>query len=282
MKEEIKVKEKYNWPVTILLIIGLITIAFPLYMTIVIAFKQPSEMTNSVSGILSLPAHWSLANFKEAMKVTDFWRSLFNSVMITAVTVVLCVVLHSMIGYAVGRNKARNKWYNLVYMYVVSGMFVPFAILMMPLVKQTAQLGIANIVGVILCYVVFYMPMNLMLYSGYLVNIPVALEEAARIDGATTFRTFWKVIFPIMKPMHATVAVITALSVWNDVMTPLVIMSGSGMNTLPLAQMTFQTQFGTNYNLAFASYLLALLPILIFYIICQKQILNGVVNGAVK
>ncbi len=282
MEKEMKIKEKVNWPVTILLILGLITIAFPLYMTIVIAFKQPTEMTNSVAGILSLPKHWSLSNFAEAMRVTDFWRSLFNSVLITAVTVVLSVVLHSMIGYAVGRNKARNKWYNLVYMYVVSGMFVPFAILMMPLVKQTAQMGIANIVGVILCYVVFYMPMNLMLYSGYLVNIPVALEEAARIDGATTFRTFWKVIFPIMKPMHATVAVITALSVWNDVMTPLVIMSGSGMNTLPLAQMTFQTQFGTNYNLAFASYLLALLPILIFYIICQKQILNGVVNGAVK
>ena len=282
MKEKVKVKEKFNWPVTVLLIIGLITIIFPLYMTIVIAFKQPSEMTNSVSGILSLPRHWSLENFKEAMRVTDFWRSLFNSLMITAVTVVLSVVLHSMIGYAVGRNKARNKKYNLVYMYVISGMFVPFAILMMPLVKQTAKLGIANVVGVILCYVVFYMPMNLMLYSGYLVNIPVAWEEAARIDGATTFRTFWKVIFPIMKPMHATVAVITALSVWNDVMTPLVIMSGSGMNTLPLAQMTFQTQFGTNYNLAFASYLLALLPILIFYIVCQKQILNGVVNGAVK
>lgn len=282
MKEEIKVKEKYNWPVTALLIIGLITIAFPLYMTIVIAFKQPSEMTNSVAGILSLPKHWSLENFREAMRVTDFWRSLFNSLMITAITVVLSVVLHSMIGYAVGRNKVKNKKYNLVYMYVISGMFVPFAILMMPLVKQTAKLGIANLVGVILCYVVFYMPMNLMLYSGYLVNIPVALEEAAHIDGATTFRTFWKVIFPIMKPMHATVAVITALSVWNDVMTPLVIMSGSGMNTLPLAQMTFQTQFGTNYNLAFASYLLALLPILIFYIVCQKQILNGVVNGAVK
>ena len=282
MKENVKVKEKFNWPVTILLIAGLITIIFPLYMTIVIAFKQSSEMTNSVAGILSLPKHWSLENFKEAMRVTDFWRSLFNSLMITAVTVVLSVVLHSMIGYAVGRNKARNKKYNLVYMYVVSGMFVPFAILMMPLVKQTSKLGIANVVGVILCYVVFYMPMNLMLYSGYLVNIPVALEEAARIDGATTFRTFWKVIFPIMKPMHATVAVITALSVWNDVMTPLVIMSGSGMNTLPLAQMTFQTQFGTNYNLAFASYLLALLPILIFYIVCQKQILNGVVNGAVK
>ena len=279
---DVKVKERYNMPVTILLICGLITIIFPLYMTIVIAFKQPSEMTNSIAGILSLPKTWSFANFAEAMRVTDFWNSLRNSLLITGVTVALSILLHSMVGYAIGRNKAKNKWYNLAYLYIVSGMFVPFAILMMPLVKQTAQWGIANIVGVILCYVVFYMPMNLMLYSGYLVNIPIALEEAARIDGATTFRTFWKVIFPIMKPMHATVAVITALSVWNDVMTPLVIMSGSGLNTLPLAQMTFQTQFGTNYNLAFASYLLALVPILVFYIICQKQILNGVVNGAVK
>lgn len=279
--KEIKAKERVNWPVTILLILGLITVIFPLYMTVVIAFKQPSEMTNSISGILSLPKSWSLANFAEAMRVTDFWHSLLNSVLITIVTVVISILVHSMIGYAVGRNK-KSKFYNFVYLYIVSGMFVPFAILMMPLVKQTAQMGIDNIVGVILCYVVFYMPMNVLLYSGYLTNIPIALEEAARVDGASTWKTYWSIIFPIMKPMHATVAVLTALGTWNDVMTPLVIMSGSGINTLPLAQLTFQTQFGTNYNLAFASYLLALLPILIFYIICQKQILNGVVNGAVK
>ena len=153
---------------------------------------------------------------------------------------------------------------------------------MMPLAKQTAEMHLDNWAGVILLYVVFYMPMNLLLYTGYLVNIPIALEEAARVDGASTWRTFWKIIFPIMKPMHATVAVITALAVWNDVMTPLIIMSGKGQNTLPLAQLTFQTQFGTNYNLAFASYLLALIPIVVFYVICQKQIINGVVNGAVK
>lgn len=275
-------KSKVNWPVTILLILGLITIVFPLYMTVVIAFKQPSEMTNSISGILSLPKSWSFENFAEAMRVTDFWHSLLNSVIVTAITVTVSILAHSMIGYAIGRNKARSKFYKFVYLFIVSGMFVPFAILMMPLVKQTAQLGIANIVGVIICYLVFYMPMNVLLYSGYLTNIPVALEEAARVDGASTWKTYWKIIFPIMKPMHATVAVLTALGTWNDVMTPLVIMSGSGMNTLPLAQMTFQTQFGANYNLAFASYLLALLPILIFYLICQKQILNGVVNGAVK
>lgn len=278
----IKAKEKFNTPAMILLILGLSTILFPLYMTVVIAFKQPSEMTNSISGILSLPQTWSLDNFREAMRVTDFWHSLLNSLLITVTTVVLSVLVHSLMGYVLGRTKAGSKFYTFVYMFIVSGMFVPFAILMMPLAKQTAEMHLGNWVGVILLYVVFYMPMNVMLYAGYLVNIPKALEEAATVDGATTWRTYWSIIFPIMKPMHATVAIITALAVWNDVMTPLVIMAGSSQNTLPLAQLNFQSQFGTNYNLAFASYLLSLIPILIFYLVCQKQILSGVVNGAVK
>lgn len=272
---------KSNRTAMVLLILGLSTIIFPLYMTVVIAFKQPSEMTNSISGILSLPRVWSLDNFREAMRVTDFWNSLKNSLLISVLTVGLSILIHSLMGYTLGRNK-KSKFYNFVYLFIVSGMFVPFAILMMPLAKQTAEMGLANWFGVILLYVVFYMPMNVMLYSGYLTNIPLALEEAARVDGASTWRTYWAIIFPIMKPMHATVAVITALAVWNDVMTPLIIMAGSSENTLPLAQLNFQSQFGTNYNLAFASYLLSLIPILVFYVICQKQILNGVVNGAVK
>ena len=195
--EKMKIKERVNWPVTILLLLGLITVAFPLYMTIVIALKKPSEMTNSISGILSLPSHLSLDNFAEAMRVTDFWHSLGNSVFITLVTVVLSILIHSLLGYAIGRNK-KSKFYKFIYFYVVSGMFVPFAILMMPVVKQTAQMGLANRAGVIILYVVFYMPMNLLLYSGYLKNIPLALEEAARVDGAGTWKTYWSVIFPIM------------------------------------------------------------------------------------
>ena len=279
---QVRDKKKYNLPVTILLIIGCVTIFFPLYMAVVIAFKQPSEMTNDIAGALSLPAQWSFANFAEAMRVTDFWHSLGNSLLITVSTVVLAVLIHGIAGYAIGRSMKGSKFYNFIFLYIVSGMFVPFAILMMPLVKQTAQMGIANRLGVIVLYTVFFMPLNLMLYKGYLANIPIALEEAARVDGATTWKTYWSIVFPIMKPMHATVAVLTAMSTWNDVMTPLVIMSGTGKNTLPLAQLNFQTQFGTNYNLAFASYLLALIPILLFYLVCQKQILNGVVNGAVK
>ena len=282
MKQKNKVAAVTNWPLTILLIFGCLTVIFPLYMAVVIAFKKPSEMTNDIAGALSLPKSFSLDNFAEAMRVTDFWHSLGYSVMITVITVVLAILIHSLAGYAIGRSMAKSKFYKFSYLYIVSGMFVPFAILMMPLVKQTAQMGVDNWFGVILCYLVFYMPMNVMLYSGYLKNIPIALEEAAFVDVATTWSTYWQDKFPFMGPMHATVAVLTALGTWNDVMTPLVIMSGTGANTLPLAQLTFQTQFGTNYNLAFASYLLALLPILIFYLICQKQIINGVVNGAVK
>lgn len=281
--EEIKGKrEKYSLSVTILLIIGCITILFPLYMTIIIALKSPSEMTNDIAGALSFPKNFSFSNFTEAMRVTDFWNSLANSLIITGASIILSVLLHSMAGYAIGRAMVNNRKFKFIYFYIVSGMFVPFAILMMPLVKETSIMGIDNMFGVIILYVVFYMPMNVMLYSGYLKNVPLAMEEAADIDGASAWRTYWTIIFPMMKPMHATVAILTALGTWNDVMTPLVIMSGSEKTTLPLAQLNFQTQFGTNYNLAFASYLLALIPILVFYILCQKHIIGGVANGAVK
>ncbi len=272
---------KTNRLVTFGLIVGCLTVFFPLYLTVMIAFKDPSQMDGSISGLLSLPESWGFSNFSEAMRITDFWHTLGNSVLITGATVVVVVLFHSMLGYAIGRSMQR-KGYRFLYFYIVSGMFVPFAIIMLPIVKQTALMGIDNRFGVVLLYSVFFMPLNLMLYTGYLKNIPLALEEAASIDGASTFTTFRKVIFPLMKPMHATVAILTALATWNDVMLPLVLLAGTGHNTLPIAQLNFQSQFGTNYNLAFASYLMALIPILIFYIIGQRQIIKGVVNGAIK
>ncbi len=196
--------------------------------------------------------------------------------MITVITVVLAILIHSLLGYAIARNK-RSKFYKFSYLYIVSGMFVPFAILMMPLVKQTAEMGLDNRAGVDHSLCLFICRWMCSYTPVIWQNIPMALEEAAMWMVQVHGKHIGK-FFPIMKPMHATVAVLTALGTWNDVMTPLVIMSGTGKNTLPLAQLNFQTQFGTNYNLAFASYLLALLPILIFYLICQKHILNGVVN----
>lgn len=282
MSKKVKENKHTNWLLTIVLILGTLTVFFPLYMALVIAFKKPSEMTNNVEGALGFPKELGFSNFSKAMEVTDFWNTLGNSLLITISTIILGIILYSLVGYVLGRTTAKSKHFKLIYLYIISGMFVPFAILMMPLVKETAQLHLGNQLGVILLYLVFYMPMNVMLYAGYMKNIPETMEEASMVDGANTWKTYWKVIFPMMKPMHATVAIMTALGTWNDVMTPLVIMSGTGINTLPIAQLNFQTAFGTNYNLAFASYILSLIPMLIFYIICQKHILSGVANGAVK
>lgn len=276
--------EKKNTGLTVLLAVGLIVIIFPLYMTIVVAFKNPSEMTNSIGGLLSLPKSWGFGNFIEAIETTDFFHTLANSFLITAGSVIGVIFLNSIAAYAIGRNMGKSRYFKFVYGYFICGMFVPFSMLMLPLVKEVSILGLDNRFGLILLYIVFNMPMNTLLYTGYLKNIPTALEEAAYMDGANHWMVFWKVIFPMMKPMHATVAIMTALSTWNDVMMPLVILSGgdSKSTTLPLAQLLFQSTFGTNYNVAFASYLLALLPILIFYLIAQKAIINGVTNGAVK
>lgn len=278
-----KIKEKTNMPVTILLAIGALTILFPLYITIVVAFKSPDQMTTDVAGFLSLPTSWNLNNFREAIATTNFPVVLLNSLLITGFAVVLVIITNSLVAYAIARNM-HKRFYKFAYMYFISGMFVPFAILILPLVKQTSILNMDNITGIIILYVVFNMSMNTLLYVGYLKNIPIALEEAAYVDGASTWTVFWKIIFPLLKPMHATVAIMTALATWNDVMMPLVILEGSDASsmTLPMAQLLFQTKFGTNYNVAFASYLLALLPIPIFYVFAQKWIINGVTNGAVK
>ena len=267
---------KVNWPVTILLLICSLSILFPLYITIVIAFKQPSDM---VGNILSLPKVWSFSNFSQAIEMTNFSHTIFNSLVITAGAVILTIITNSLVAYVIARNM-NKKFYKFIYF--VSAMFVPFSMLMLPLVKQVSSFNLDNKFGMMILYMIFGISMNTLLYVGYLKNIPLELEEAAYVDGAKEWTVFWKIIFPLLKPMHATVGIMTALWAWNDVMLPLVILSDPNAATLPLAQFIFQSKFGTNYNIAFASYLLALLPLLVFYLFAQKWIINGVTKGAIK
>ena len=269
---------KVNWLVTILLAICSLTVLFPLYITIVIAFKQPSDM---IGNVLSLPKNWSFSNFKQAIEMTDFFHVILNSIIITGGAIVFTIVTNSLVAYAIARNM-HKKFYKFIYFYFVSAMFVPFSMLMLPLVKQVSSFNLDNKFGMIILYMVFGISMNTLLYVGYLKNIPLELEEAAYVDGAKPWIVFWKIIFPLLKPMHATVGIMTALWAWNDVMMPLVILSDPNSTTLPLAQFIFQSKFGTNYNVAFASYLLALLPLLVFYLFAQKWIINGVTKGAIK
>lgn len=275
--------KKTNWLTTAIIAFLALGVVIPIYMALNISLKSPSEMTTNISDFFKLPKTFQFSNYTEAFSVTNFFQSAANSILITVFSVIVVVILTSIISYAIARNM-HKKGYKYVYYYLVSAMFVPFSMLMLPLVKQLSFLKIDNMFGLIVMYFVFQLSLGVLLYVGYLKNITVSLDEAAYMDGANEWQIFWKIIFPLLKPMHATVAILTALASWNDLLLPLVVLSGNGSTkaTLPMAQLIFQSQFGTNYNLAFASYVLALLPMLIFYLFAQKQIISGVINGAVK
>lgn len=278
-KSKSSVKVKYNWPMTILLIaLAVMFILGPLYIAVLIAIKDPSEMAN----VLSFPKKLRLQNFADAWVMTDYPRKFMNTLFITVVNLIFTILTNSMVAYAITRNKDKNKLFSLAYYYFVSAMFIPFNVIMLPLVKQASTFHMDNIVGITFLYIIFGLPMNIFLYSGFVKSVPVALDEAAYIDGATPFQTFYRIIFPLMKPMSATVAILSFMWTWNDFSMPLVLLSEEKYQTLQLAQYVFKGQFNTEYNLAFASYLLVLLPILLVYVFCQKWIIEGVTNGAVK
>ena len=274
-----KVKEKYNWPVTIILIIGIIfVILLPLYMTLMIAIKDPSDMNN----ILALPRTIRLANFVEAWEMTDFPIKFRNTLFITVVNLVFTLITNSFVAYAITRNRAKSKFFSMIYYYFVSAMFIPFSVIMLPLVVQASNFNLDNIFGITFLYVIFGMPMNSFMYCGAIRAIPMALDEAAKIDGANPLQTFWHIIFPILKPTTATVAILSFMWTWNDFTMPLVLLSDPDQQTLQLAQYVFKSQFSVDYNHAFASYILVLLPVLVIYVFAQRWIVNGVVAGAVK
>ena len=139
-----------------------------------------------------------------------------------------------------------------------------------------------NQAGLIVLYTLYGFSMNIFLYTTYLHSIPMELEEAARVDGASTWRVFRQIIFPLLMPMNATVGILTCVWAWNDFIMPLVVLTDPSARTLPLAQYVFQGQYNTNYTVAFASYLMAMAPLLLVYIFSQRWVISGVVRGSVK
>jgi raffinose/stachyose/melibiose transport system permease protein len=279
MNKTISNKEHYNWPVTILLIAGIVlVILLPLYMTLMIAIKDPSDMNY----ILALPHKLRLLNFADAWEMTDYPRKFFNTAFITVINLGLTLITNSFVAYAITRNRAKSRFFNMMYYYFISAMFIPFSVIMLPLVVQANTFHLDNIMGITFLYVVFGLPMNTFLYCGAVKSIPNALDEAAMIDGAKPLQVFRYVIFPILKPTTATVAILSFMWTWNDFTMPLVLLSDANQQTLQLAQYVFKSQFSVDYNLAFASYILVLAPVLVVYVFCQKWIMSGVVAGAVK
>jgi raffinose/stachyose/melibiose transport system permease protein len=271
-------RPRVNWWLTALLAVCALTVLVPLYFTVVTALKTPDQLGGTGFG---LPDEVRWQNFADAWRLTDYPRAALNSALITVGAVGLTLLTNSLVSYAIARNMHRRR-FRVLYYYFVSALFVPFPIIMLPVVKQTAVLGLDNQAGLILLYVVYGLAFNIFLYVAYLRSIPRELEEAARTDGAGTWTVFWRVIFPVLGPMNATVGILTCLWAWNDFLLPLVILSSPEARTLPLVQYVFQSQFSTDYTTAFASYLMAMAPMLLVYVFAQRWVISGVMRGSVK
>ncbi|GLY18939.1 carbohydrate ABC transporter permease [Kineosporia rhizophila] len=269
---------RVNWWLTALLAVLALTVLVPLYFAVVTALKTPDQLGGTGFG---LPQEVRWSNFADAWRLTDFPTTALNSALITVGAVVATLLTNSMVAYAIARNMHRRLFRGL-YFYFVSALFVPFPIIMLPVAKQTALLHLDNRLGLVVLYVVYGLAFNIFVFTAYINSIPRELEEAAAIDGASTWGTFWRVIFPLLAPMNATVGILTCLWAWNDFLLPLVILSDPGSATLPLVQFVFQSQFQTNYPVAFASYLMAMAPLFVVYVFAQRWVISGVTRGAVK
>lgn len=271
-------RSETNWWLTALLVFVSLGVLLPLYFTVVTALKTPDQLGGSG---FSWPTEVRWSNFADAWKLTSFPQAAFNSLVITVGAVALTLVTNSLVAYAIARH--LHRWqFKTLFFYFVSALFVPFPILMLPVAKLTAQLGLDNQAGLILLYVVYGLSFNVFLYVAYIKTLPTDLEEAAAMDGASQWQIFWRIIFPLLKPINATVAILTCLWAWNDFLLPLVILSDPDGATLPMVQYVFQSQFQTNYPVAFASYLMAMAPMVLVFLVAQRWVISGVTRGAVK
>lgn len=257
-----------------------LVVLFPIYVTFVTAFKTTEESTKN---FFSLPGSFYLENFKEVMSDEHFTDYVTNSLMITIVSVGIIAVMIPMVSYAIAREAKKHVYFKVIYVLILLSMFAPFQALMIPLTQLCSKLGIMNQFGLILIYLGFSLGQGVFLFYGYYSSIPLELEEAATIDGCTTTQTFFKIVFPLAKPMTVTVIILNTLWIWNDFLLPLLILNKSAdMWTLPLYQYNFKSAYTFNYNLAFASFLFSIVPMIIMYIALQKNIIEGLTAGAVK
>lgn len=249
----------------------------PFYILIVNSLKTPREIAENVLG---WPAVAQFSNYVTAFIKMNFLSAFVNSLLISIISIGLIIFVSSMAAYALVRNKTRAS--KLVLLLFVAAMIIPFQAVMLPLLGVLKTTFMLNRVGLVFAYVGFGGSLAIFLYHGFIKGIPVDLDEAATIDGCSKFQIFTRIIFPLLKPMHVTVAVLNLIWIWNDFLLPSLIVNKEGEKTLPLQLYYFFGEFSKQWHLALAALTLSVIPIIIFYFIMQKHIIKGVTDGAVK
>lgn len=251
---------------------------FPFFLILINSFKTKLDV---VANPLSLAKTVDFSNFIEAYKTMNYGSAVINSLIVTILSVTVIILFSSMLAYYLVRY--NTKFNKLIFMAMVASMIIPFQSLMIPFVTVYGNLGLLNSRGMLIYfYLGFGISMATFMFHGFIKSIPIELEEAAIIDGASRFQLFFKVVFPMLKPTTATIAILDVLWVWNDFLLPSLVLVNDDVRTLPLSTFYFFGKYTANYSVAMAALVLVLLPVLIFYFIMQKKIIAGVVDGAIK
>ena len=282
-EKALKRKRRIHAIMMIFLIITFIAFIFPFVLVVINVFKAKVDIVKEPLSLIGVKKGFTLDNFPNAMKKMDFWKVFGNSLIITVTSTILTLALSSMTAFVI----VRNKWKacTLLFALMVASMVIPFQVLMVPLVSLYGGIfGVLNHrITLILMHTGFSMAMATFMFHGAIhTNIPLELEEAAFIDGCTRWQTWWKIVFPLLKPTIATVAIIDAMAFWNDYLLPSLVLQKKELYTIPIATQAFYGTYSSDLGLIMAALLLAMLPILILYLLLQRFIVEGVTSGAVK
>lgn len=273
----------------ILGIIFSILVLCPFFLVVINSAKQSSDIVISP---ISLPKDWGqfLVNMKNVINNSNFnyWSSFISSVIITVVSLSLISLFAAMAAWVLCRNK--TKWSSFIFMMLVASMVIPFQVVMLPLLSTFRDLGkflgvsmLQSYGGIIFAYIGFGGALSVFILHGFIKGIPYEIEEAALIDGCTKEGIFFRVIVHLLKPVLVTITILNGLWIWNDYLLPSLMLGLNGkIRTLPVAVTSFVGSYVKQWDLILSAAFLAMIPIIVLFIFAQKQIIQGMVDGAIK
>lgn len=265
-----------NFATITMVVFWTIVVMIPLTIMIFGAVKSPDELAINPLG-WPREFHWEV--FKKAWIDANLTRGLKNSVILTSASLLSIVIFGASAAYPLAR---RSNWSPFLYFFL-AGVMVPFQLAMLPLYRLMKLFSLINTYqGVILIYTATSLPMVIFLYTGFIKGINIELEEAALVDGAGKFRMFWLILFPLLRPITATVIIMNAMSLWNDFFIALLFLGKKEFRTLQLSIFTFVGQYNSKLNLVLAVVILSMIPMVTVFLLLQKHFIKGLAGGAVK
>ncbi|WP_181347860.1 carbohydrate ABC transporter permease [Thalassobacillus sp. CUG 92003] len=264
-------------PLYMLAIILLIFTGLPFLIMVSASFKDQMEFMSSPWAI---PEEFSFANYKLLIE-SDFFRFFFNSVLVSVISVVVVIILAAMASYPLARMKFKLN--RPLFLLFLVGMMIPIHTTLIPIFLLTKNLGLYDTIWALPGpYIAFALPVSIVIFTQFLQDLPKELEESAKMDGCGHFRLFWRILFPLLTPAVATVAIYNFIQIWNEFVFALVLTNSEGNATLPLGLREFYGQFSVNVPGIMAALTLASLPLLLVYLVAQEKIVKGIAAGSVK